>query len=212
MLLSRASTGSPVRQVCWPMSVATELLRGSGSSGRRLRVTRNSTLTSDGKGNCMNHYLFQAAYTSEAWETLIKHPQKRAEAARPTIQKMVGMFWRPGYALGRDSTSLWPTGPRCLGRTGGIKAEGGRKVGTIHQPRPAPISPCAPATSAPFYFGDEAGREPVLLFARGPYMNPRMEWPCGLLRCGRKKSSQRGTPGGSRRSFRREERDHVNAG
>jgi len=38
----------------------------------------------------VNHYLFQAAYTSEAWETLIKHPQNRAEAVRPTFQKMGG--------------------------------------------------------------------------------------------------------------------------
>jgi uncharacterized protein with GYD domain len=38
----------------------------------------------------MNHYLFQASYTSEAWQALIKKPEDRAEAVRPVIQKMGG--------------------------------------------------------------------------------------------------------------------------
>jgi uncharacterized protein with GYD domain len=38
----------------------------------------------------MNNYLFQVSYTSEAWQTLIKHPENRAETVRPAIQKMGG--------------------------------------------------------------------------------------------------------------------------
>jgi uncharacterized protein with GYD domain len=38
----------------------------------------------------MNNYLFQVAYTSEAWQTLIKRPENRAETIRPVIQKMGG--------------------------------------------------------------------------------------------------------------------------
>jgi uncharacterized protein with GYD domain len=38
----------------------------------------------------MHYYLFEVAYTAEAWESLIKKPENRAEAVRPVIQKMGG--------------------------------------------------------------------------------------------------------------------------
>lgn len=38
----------------------------------------------------MNHYLFQASYTSEAWQTLLKKPENRAEAIRPFVQELGG--------------------------------------------------------------------------------------------------------------------------
>ncbi len=44
----------------------------------------------------MAHYLFQAAYTPEAWAALVKNPQSRAEAIRPIIEglggKLVGVY------------------------------------------------------------------------------------------------------------------------
>ena len=38
----------------------------------------------------MPHYLIQAAYTPEAWATLVKNPQSRAEAVRPVIEGLGG--------------------------------------------------------------------------------------------------------------------------
>ena len=44
----------------------------------------------------MPHYLFQAAYTAEAWKSLTRKPQNRFEAVRPAIEKLGGKiegFW-----------------------------------------------------------------------------------------------------------------------
>ncbi len=38
----------------------------------------------------MAHYLLQAAYTSEAWATMVENPQSRTEAVRPIIEKLGG--------------------------------------------------------------------------------------------------------------------------
>jgi len=38
----------------------------------------------------MAHYLFQVAYTPQAWATLIKNPHDRIEIVRPVLQKLGG--------------------------------------------------------------------------------------------------------------------------
>ena len=38
----------------------------------------------------MPHYLLQAAYTPEAWQSLINNPQSRMEVVRPAIEKLGG--------------------------------------------------------------------------------------------------------------------------
>lgn len=38
----------------------------------------------------MASYLFQVAYSPEAWAAMIKHPQDRAEAVRSSIEKLGG--------------------------------------------------------------------------------------------------------------------------
>jgi len=38
----------------------------------------------------MAHYLFQAAYTPQAWATLIKNPHDRIEIVRPVLRKLGG--------------------------------------------------------------------------------------------------------------------------
>ncbi len=38
----------------------------------------------------MPHYLIQAAYTSDAWASMVKNPQDRADAIRPVIERLGG--------------------------------------------------------------------------------------------------------------------------
>jgi uncharacterized protein with GYD domain len=38
----------------------------------------------------MAHYLFQAAYTSEAWAAQVKNPQNRIDVIRPVIERLGG--------------------------------------------------------------------------------------------------------------------------
>ena len=38
----------------------------------------------------MPHYLFQVAYTGEAWGTQIRNPQNRLEAVRPAVEGLGG--------------------------------------------------------------------------------------------------------------------------
>ncbi|MGH9024875.1 MAG: GYD domain-containing protein [Acidimicrobiia bacterium] len=38
----------------------------------------------------MPYYMLQVGYTSEAWATMAKHPQDRAEAVRPAIESLGG--------------------------------------------------------------------------------------------------------------------------
>ena len=45
-------------------------------------------------------YMFQAAYTSEAWATQIRNPQNRAEQVRPSIEATGGKLLAFYYAFG----------------------------------------------------------------------------------------------------------------
>lgn len=38
----------------------------------------------------MPHYMFQVAYTAEAWEGLIRRPQDRARSIRPMLKSLKG--------------------------------------------------------------------------------------------------------------------------
>ena len=52
----------------------------------------------------MPHYLFQAAYTSEAWATMVKQPQDRIEAIRPAIEGLGGKVVAGYLAFGEYDT------------------------------------------------------------------------------------------------------------
>jgi uncharacterized protein with GYD domain len=45
-------------------------------------------------------YMYQVSYTSEAVAALIKQPQDRVEAVRPTIEAMGGKVLASGYPFG----------------------------------------------------------------------------------------------------------------
>ena len=38
----------------------------------------------------MPHFLFQAAYSTDAWASMVKSPQDRIEAIRPVVEKLGG--------------------------------------------------------------------------------------------------------------------------
>ncbi len=48
----------------------------------------------------MPHYLIQASYTSEAWESLVKKPEDRKEAIRPVVEKLGGKIVNSWFAFG----------------------------------------------------------------------------------------------------------------
>ncbi len=54
----------------------------------------------------MSHYLIQAAYTSEAWQAMVKNPQSRTEAVRPAIEKLGGKLVGGWAAFGDFDTIL----------------------------------------------------------------------------------------------------------
>ena len=48
----------------------------------------------------MAHYLFQGAYTREAWAEQLKNPQNRAELVRPVIEGLGGRIENVYFAFG----------------------------------------------------------------------------------------------------------------
>ena len=54
----------------------------------------------------MPHYLLQAAYTPEAWQSLVKNPQNRVEAVRPAVESLGGKIVA-GYAAFGDYDTIF---------------------------------------------------------------------------------------------------------
>ncbi len=48
----------------------------------------------------MARYLYQVAYTPEAWETQVKKPEDRIEALRPVVRKLGGKIEAAYFAFG----------------------------------------------------------------------------------------------------------------
>lgn len=48
----------------------------------------------------MPRYMYQVAYSSEAWASLVKTPQDRIEAIRPAVRKLGGKIESAYYAFG----------------------------------------------------------------------------------------------------------------
>ena len=48
----------------------------------------------------MAHYLIQISYTSQAWAHLLKNPQNRIDAVRPSIEKLGGKVECAFFAFG----------------------------------------------------------------------------------------------------------------
>ena len=48
----------------------------------------------------MPRYMYQVAYSSEAWASLVKTPQDRIEAVRPAVQKLGGKIESAYYTFG----------------------------------------------------------------------------------------------------------------
>ena len=57
-----------------------------------------------GKEILMPLYLLQVAYTSEGWASLLKSPQNRLDAVRPTVEKLGGKIETGCFVL---VISIW---------------------------------------------------------------------------------------------------------
>jgi len=51
-------------------------------------------------------YLWQGAYTSEAWATLVEKPQNRVQAIRPAIEKLGGKIHSAFFSFGKYDVVL----------------------------------------------------------------------------------------------------------
>src|SRR5713226_2294286 len=54
----------------------------------------------------MAYYMLQAAYTLEAWGAMVKNPQNRMEAIRPTVEKLGGKIEGGWLAFGEYDVVL----------------------------------------------------------------------------------------------------------
>jgi uncharacterized protein with GYD domain len=54
----------------------------------------------------MAHYLIEAAYTPEAWKSLLKKPVDRNQAIRPVIKKLGGSLVNSWFAFGDHDVVL----------------------------------------------------------------------------------------------------------
>jgi uncharacterized protein with GYD domain len=54
----------------------------------------------------MSYYLMQVAYTPEGWQTLVKSPQNRVEAVRPSIEGLGGKIENAWYSFGEYDVTL----------------------------------------------------------------------------------------------------------
>jgi uncharacterized protein with GYD domain len=54
----------------------------------------------------MAYYMLQAAYTPEAWGAMVKNPQNRMEAIRPTVEKLGGKIEGAWLAFGEYDVVL----------------------------------------------------------------------------------------------------------
>jgi uncharacterized protein with GYD domain len=52
------------------------------------------------------HYLLQAAYTPDAWQSMVKNPHNRIEAVRPAIEQLGGKLIGGWAAFGDYDTIL----------------------------------------------------------------------------------------------------------
>ena len=54
----------------------------------------------------MPYYMLQATYTPEAWGAMVKNPQNRIEAIRPTVEKLGGKIEGGWLAFGEYDVVL----------------------------------------------------------------------------------------------------------
>jgi uncharacterized protein with GYD domain len=63
-------------------------------------VARKAKLKLQKKANTMAYYMFQGAYTAEAWKRLTKKPMNRFEAITPAIEKLGGTLENGWFMFG----------------------------------------------------------------------------------------------------------------
>jgi uncharacterized protein with GYD domain len=54
----------------------------------------------------MAYYLIEAAYTSEAWNALLKKPEDRTKAIRPVLERLGGRLEGAWFAFGEHDVIL----------------------------------------------------------------------------------------------------------
>lgn len=78
-----------------PPSPGREAVLGSGTRYQALMTPESAH-----EEETMPHYLIQAAYTSDAVATLVKHPQDRLDAVRSVIERLGGHVVGKWFAFG----------------------------------------------------------------------------------------------------------------
>ena len=80
----------------------------------------------------MPHYLIQAAYTPEAWATMAKNPQDRAEKIRPVIEGLGGRLIAVFLSFGKyDTIALAEFPDNASAAAFSIAASAGGALGSV---------------------------------------------------------------------------------
>ena len=85
----------------------------------------------------MAHYMIQTAFTPEAWATMLKNPQNRAEQVRPMIEKLGGKLEGYWSCFGDYDTVLIVQAPDNIGAAAlSLAAAGG---GALRSAKTTPL-------------------------------------------------------------------------
>ena len=85
----------------------------------------------------MGYYMIQTAFTAEAWATMLKSPQNRAEQVRPMIEKLGGKLEGYWSCFGDYDTVLIVQAPDNIGAAAlSLAAAGG---GALRSAKTTPL-------------------------------------------------------------------------
>jgi uncharacterized protein with GYD domain len=85
----------------------------------------------------MAYYMIQTAFTTEAWATMLKNPQNRAEQVRPMIEKLGGKLEGYWSCFGDYDTVLIVQAPDNIGAAAlSLAAAGG---GALRSAKTTPL-------------------------------------------------------------------------
>src|SRR5262245_9983948 len=92
--------------------IPEELLAETGTlpGAVPFRTTKPTTGESE-----MGYYMIQTAFTADAWATMLKNPQNRAEQVRPMIEKLGGKLEGYWSCFGDYDTVLIVQAPDNVG-------------------------------------------------------------------------------------------------
>ncbi len=111
----------------------------------------------------MPNYLIQVAYSPEAWEALIRNPQNRVEAVKPSVEKLGGKIEHAWFSFGEYDVLILAQMPNNVSAAAiAIAFAGGGSCKAVHT---TPLMSAEEAVEA-LKKAAESGYKPVTSPAR----------------------------------------------